>query len=135
LNNDCQEQVSLHIPNVRHDLGDGTMAIWIDVSVNNRQLKLYDASVLLKTYPVAVGKVLTPTPTGNYIIVNKEYNPGGPYGVLWMGLSKPHYGIHGTDDPSSIGKEVSAGCIRMYNDDVTELSSMVPIGTNVYIHT
>jgi len=111
------------------------MVVWIDVSVSQRQLKLYDASVLLKTYPVAIGKVLTPTPTGNYIVVNKEYNPGGPYGVLWMGLSKPHYGIHGTNDPSSIGKEVSAGCIRMHNDDVMELSSLVPIGTNVYIHT
>ncbi|WP_075620230.1 L,D-transpeptidase [Paenisporosarcina indica] len=111
------------------------MVVWIDVSVNNRQLKLYDASVLLKTYPIAVGKILTPTPNGNYIIVNKEYNPGGPFGVLWMGLSKPHYGIHGTNDPSSIGKEVSHGCIRMNNDDVTELSSMVPLGTNVYIHT
>jgi lipoprotein-anchoring transpeptidase ErfK/SrfK len=110
------------------------VTIWIDVSVSKRQLKLYDASVLLKTYPIAVGKVLTPTPTGNYIIINKEYNPGGPYGVLWMGLSKPHYGIHGTNDPSSIGKEVSHGCIRMYNDDVTELSSLVKIGTNVYIH-
>lgn len=108
---------------------------WIDISVSNRQLKLYDASTLLKTYPIAVGKVLTPTPTGNYIIVNKEANPGGPFGVLWMGLSKPHYGIHGTNDPSSIGKEVSHGCARMYNNDVTELSSMVPIGTNVYIHT
>lgn len=110
------------------------MAIWIDVSVRNRQLKLYNASVLLKTYPVGIGKILTPTPTGNYIIINKEYNPGGPYGVLWMGLSKPHYGIHGTNNPSSIGKEVSKGCIRMHNNDVTELSSLVPIGTNVYIH-
>lgn len=115
-------------------MGDGTITIWIDVSVSKRQLKLYDASVLLKMYPIAVGKVLTPTPTGNYMIVNKEYNPGGPFGVLWMGLSKPHYGIHGTNDPSSIGKEVSLGCIRMFNDDVTELSSLVTIGTNVYIH-
>jgi len=110
------------------------MVVWIDVNVNKRQLKLYDASILLKTYPIAVGKVLTPTPKGNYIVVNKEYDPGGPYGVLWMGLSKPHYGIHGTDNPSSIGKEVSRGCIRMYNEDVTELSTFVPIGTNVYIH-
>lgn len=110
------------------------MALWIDVSVRKRQLKLYDASVLLKTYPIAVGKILTPTPTGNYIIINKELDPGGPFGALWMGLSKPHYGIHGTNDPSSIGKEVSHGCIRMHNDDVLELSSMVPTSTNVYIH-
>ena len=107
---------------------------WIDISVDNRQLKLYDASMLLRTYPIEVGKIFTPTPTGNYIIVNKEVNPGGPFGVLWMGLSKPHYGIHGTNDPSSIGKAVSHGCVRMYNEDVTVLSSMVSIGPNVYIH-
>ena len=130
----CHVRLLFHIPNVRQSSGDGTITIWIDVSVSKRQLKLYDASVLLKMYPIAIGKVLTPTPTGNYMIVNKEYNPGGPFGVLWMGLSKPHYGIHGTNDPSSIGKEVSLGCIRMFNDDVTELSSLVTIGTNVYIH-
>ena len=110
------------------------MTLWIDVSVDKRQLILYDASVVIKKYPIAVGSILTPTPTGNYIIVNKELNPGGPYGALWMGLSKPHYGIHGTNNPSSIGKSVSLGCIRMYNDDVLELSSLVPLGTNVYIH-
>lgn len=110
------------------------MALWIDVSVTKRQLKLYDGSKLLKTYPIAVGKILTPTPAGNYMIINKEVNPGGPYGSLWMGLSKPHYGIHGTNDPGSIGKEVSHGCIRMYNNDVIELSSKVPLQTNVYIH-
>ncbi|RDW15764.1 hypothetical protein CWR48_18695 [Oceanobacillus arenosus] len=110
------------------------MALWIDISVSKHQLKLYDASTLLKEYPIAIGKILTPTPTGNYMISNKEENPGGPFGVLWMGLSKPHYGIHGTNDPSSIGKSVSHGCIRMQNDDVVELSNMVPLGTNVYIH-
>ncbi|MDQ0217861.1 L,D-transpeptidase [Peribacillus cavernae] len=110
------------------------MVKWIDVSTSKRQLKLYDASRLLKTYPIAVGKILTPTPSGNYKIINKQPNPGGPFGVLWMGLSKPHYGIHGTNNPSSIGKIVSRGCIRMHNHQVLELSSLVPIGTNVYIH-
>jgi lipoprotein-anchoring transpeptidase ErfK/SrfK len=60
-------------------------------------------------------------------------NPGGPFGVFWMGLSKPHYGIHGTNDPSSIGKMVSHGCIRMYNEDVIALSQLVSIGTRVTI--
>ena len=40
------------------------------------------------------------------------------FGTRWMGLSKPHYGIHGTNNPSSIGKAVSLGCIRMYNRDI-----------------
>lgn len=107
---------------------------WIDVSVSQHTLKLFNDNVLVKTYPIAVGKVLTPTPTGQYIIVNKEMNPGGPFGARWMGLSKPHYGIHGTNDPSSIGKDVSKGCIRMYNENVIELYNLVPIGTKVNIH-
>ncbi|MGP4078467.1 L,D-transpeptidase [Pseudalkalibacillus sp. R45] len=110
------------------------MAYWIDVNLTKHQLKLFDNRTLIKTYPIGVGKMLTPTPTGEYTIINKDPNPGGPYGSMWMGLSRPHYGIHGTNDPSSIGKDVSKGCIRMHNKDVNELSSIVPIGTNVWIH-
>lgn len=110
------------------------MVRWIDVSASKRQLKLFDGNKLIKTYPIAVGKMLTPTPTGTYTIINKQPNPGGPFGVLWMGLSAPHYGIHGTNNPSSIGKKVSHGCIRMFNHDVLELSSKVRVGTSVYIH-
>ena len=74
------------------------------------------------------------TPTGNFIIINKAPNPGGPFGTMWMSLSKEHYGIHGTNNPSSIGKFVSKGCIRMYNSDVEELASIIPLGTPVFIH-
>ena len=110
------------------------MAKWIDVSTSRHQLKLFDGNRLIKAYPIAVGKILSPTPSGTYTIINKQLNPGGPFGVLWMGLSKPHYGIHGTNNPASIGKNVSHGCIRMFNHDVLELSSRVPIGTRVVIH-
>lgn len=109
------------------------MAYSITVNVSNRELTLYQDGSLIKTYPVGIGKMLTPTPTGIYTIINKAPNPGGPFGVMWMGLSKPHYGIHGTNDPSSIGKVVSHGCIRMYNQDVLELSRKVPVGTTVTI--
>ncbi|MCW2278214.1 L,D-transpeptidase [Heliophilum fasciatum] len=109
------------------------MAYRINVQVGRRQLLLYQDNRLIKTYPIAVGKMLTPTPTGSYRIINKQANPGGPYGAMWMGLSRRGYGIHGTNDPSSIGKSVSHGCIRMYNQDVLELSRMVPIGTQVVI--
>ncbi|RYM05656.1 L,D-transpeptidase [Sporolactobacillus sp. THM7-7] len=110
------------------------MTKWIDVNLTTLTLTLYEDHVFIKAYPIAAGKMLTPTPTGTYTIINKQENPGGPYGALWMGLSKPHYGIHGTNDPSSIGKRVSRGCIRMYNHDVLELSGQVSIGTNVRIH-
>lgn len=110
------------------------MAYSIDVSVLKHTLTLLQDGRVVKRYPIGVGKMLTPTPVGTYTIVNKAPNPGGPFGVMWMGLSKPHYGIHGTNRPSSIGKDVSRGCIRMYNKDVLELSKLVPIGTPVHIH-
>jgi len=109
------------------------VAYSIHVDLTSRQLKLYRDGTLAKSYPVGIGKMLTPTPTGTYNIVNKVPNPGGPFGDMWMGLSKPTYGIHGTNDPSSIGHYVSHGCIRMYNHDVLELASLVPLGTPVTI--
>lgn len=96
-------------------------------------LTLNKNNVPFKTYSIAVGKMLTPTPTGTYKIINRAVNPGGPYGVRWLGLNKKGYGIHGTNNPASIGKKVSSGCIRMYNKDVLELSNIVPIGTQVKI--
>ena len=110
------------------------MVKWIDVSTSRHQLKLFDGNKLIKTYPVAIGRMLSPTPSGSYTIINKQENPGGSFGAFWLGLSKPHYGIHGTNDPSSIGKDVSHGCIRMFNHDVLDLSPRVQIGTTVYIH-
>lgn len=111
-----------------------TIPYSIVVSVSKRQLTLFHRGAPIKTYPIAVGKMLTQTPAGQYVIVNREPNPGGPYGVMWLSLSKAGYGIHGTNDPSSIGKAVSKGCIRMYNQDVLELARRVPNGTMVTIN-
>ncbi|MCT8138368.1 L,D-transpeptidase family protein [Anaerobacillus sp. CMMVII] len=105
----------------------------IVVSIGNRNLTLRKNQTVIKTYPIAVGRILHETPTGEFIVINKAPNPGGPFGTMWMSLSKKHYGIHGTNDPSSIGKAVSKGCIRMYNHDVNELASTIPIGTRVII--
>ncbi|MDV2887053.1 MULTISPECIES: L,D-transpeptidase family protein [Alkalihalophilus] len=106
---------------------------FIDVSISNRTLSLYENEQLQKVYPIAVGRMLYDTPVGDFIIVNREPNPGGPFGTLWLSLSKKSYGIHGTNDPSSIGHAVSKGCIRMFNQDVEELGSIVPNGTRVRI--
>ena len=105
----------------------------ITVNTTNHTLALIKYEKVHKVYPVAVGKPTTPTPKGTFRIINKANNPGGPYGVRWMGLSAPHIGIHGTNNPASIGKSVSNGCIRMHNSAVTELSRLVPIGTTVRI--
>lgn len=105
----------------------------IVVNTNNYSLKLYRNNELFKSYPIAVGALVTPSPIGTFTIINKSINPGGPYGARWLGLNKKGYGIHGTNNPNSIGKKVSHGCIRMYNRDVIELSNIVSIGTIVKI--
>jgi L,D-transpeptidase ErfK/SrfK len=105
----------------------------IQVSTHNKTLTLMRNQTPVKTYPIAVGKILNQTPIGDFVVINKAPNPGGPFGTMWMSLSKKHYGIHGTNDPSSIGKAVSKGCIRMHNADVEELARTIPIGTRVFI--
>lgn len=105
----------------------------IIVDLSERRLYLLDGNTVVRGFPVAIGKMLTKTPTGEFTIVNKQPNPGGPFGAYWMGLSRPHYGIHGNNDPASIGRDVSHGCIRMYNEDVVELAGIVPIQTRVTI--
>lgn len=105
----------------------------IHISVSSKRLILKRQGQVVKEYPIAVGKIVTATPVGDFVIVNREPNPGGPFGVMWLSLSKIHYGIHGTNNPASIGKAVSLGCIRMYNNDVLQLASMVPNGTRVFI--
>lgn len=112
----------------------------IRISIAKLRLDLYDASTRVRSFPVALGKIATSTPRGDFTIINKvpypDSYPGGPlsvFGTYWLGLSQPHYGIHGTNDPSSIGKYVSHGCIRMYNVDVNTLASLVSIGTPVRI--
>lgn len=105
----------------------------IHISLSKRTLTLLYQGQTRKVYPIGVGRMLHDTPVGNFIIVNRAPNPGGPYGTMWLSLSKKGYGIHGTNDPSSIGKYVSLGCVRMYNKDVEELAKTVPNGTSVNI--
>lgn len=109
--------------------------IELQIDPKSRRLNVYIGETLSKTYPVGVGKATTPTPAGDYQVVNKVTNPGGILGTRWMGLNIPggNYGIHGTSIPSSIGGFVSLGCIRMYNKNVEELFPLVPIGTPVRI--
>lgn len=128
------ERSQPHLPAYAVKKGCGFLPTYrIIVDLSDRQLYLLDNDIVVRGFPVGVGAMLTQTPTGEYTIVNKQPNPGGPYGALWMGLSKPHYGIHGTNNPTSIGKQVSLGCIRMHNEDVLELSELVPVGTRVTI--
>jgi len=107
----------------------------IEIDLLKKQLHFYQGQRLSRTYPVAIGKPSTPSPVGEWTIINKKIlNYDSIFGTRWMGLSNPGYGIHGTNNPSSIGKAVSLGCIRMYNHNVEEIFAQVSIGTPVIIY-
>ena len=120
-------------------------SIFVDRQKNILELK--QNGRVFKTYSVATGRE-NGTPVGSFLIVDKIVRP--PWtkpgvgvimpdderyelGERWMAISKKGYGIHGTNDDSSIGKQSTAGCVRMYNSDVIELYNIVPVGTRVDI--
>ena len=107
---------------------------------------LYGNGKPIKRYRVATG-VEGSTPEGVFKIVNKLENPTwykagavvapeSPENILgsrWLGFNKSGYGIHGTTLPQTIGTQASKGCIRMFNADVEEIYSVLPIGTRVRV--
>ena len=117
------------------------------------RLFLYSGMRFLRSFGVATGQSVYPTPLGRFHIVVKWRNPwwnppdsdwargqspippgpGNPLGTRWMGLSAPGVGIHGTPDPASIGYSVSHGCIRMRIPEAEWLFEHVWIGTTVFI--
>ncbi|MBE7054850.1 MAG: LysM peptidoglycan-binding domain-containing protein [Ruminococcaceae bacterium] len=107
--------------------------IEIIVNISAKRLTVYRNGSIYREYIVATGKPETPTPVGVFEVVNKEIDPGGPYGTRWLGLSARGYGIHGTNNPASIGTAASNGCIRMYNEDIEALFDITVVGTPVRI--
>ena len=119
----------------------------IVVSIPDRKLALLQDGRVLKVYPAAVGAPATPSPTGACQVVVRISNPtwygpgtvvppgkANPLGTRWIGLSRKGYGIHGTNNPRSIGRRASHGCIRMRNADVEQLYEMVATGDVVELH-
>jgi lipoprotein-anchoring transpeptidase ErfK/SrfK len=125
------------------------------VDKSDKTLSVYDAGgKLVAQFPVTTGSKHDPLPIGQWKILGASYNPefhfnpklfwdahkgekkatlppgpNGPVGVVWLDLSKPHYGIHGTPEPQNIGRTESHGCIRLSNWDAARLSLMVKPGT------
>lgn len=120
----------------------------------SNRLYLYNGVRLVRTFPVATGQPIYPTPLGHFQIVVKQLNPwwypptqdawarglkpvppgpGNPLGTRWMGLSAPGVGIHGTSEPWSIGHSESHGCIRMQVPSAEWLYQRVQVGTPVFI--
>jgi lipoprotein-anchoring transpeptidase ErfK/SrfK len=131
----------------------------IVVDKSDRTLTLYDsAGKVIAQYPASTGSEHDPLPAGDWKVTGLSKNPvfyynpklfwdaepgdrkariaagpNNPVGVAWINLSKPHYGIHGTPVPASIGKTQSHGCIRLTNWDVAALATSVASGTDVVL--
>jgi hypothetical protein len=136
----------------RHTIDGLGELVLVDRAANS--LRLYRGDRLLRTFHVATGQSIYPTPTGRFRIVDKQMypwwypptydswakglkpvppGPGNPLGTRWMGLSAPGVGIHGTPDDSSIGYSASHGCIRMHVWEAEWLFERVRVGTPVII--
>jgi lipoprotein-anchoring transpeptidase ErfK/SrfK len=119
----------------------------IDIALGAHRLVVHKGDQVVADDTIGVGTGSTPTPGGKYYIKEllKPPNPGGAYGPYAYGLSgfsnvlddfnggDGVIGIHGTNDPSTIGHDVSHGCIRLNNDDIEALVAMLPLGTPVHI--
>ena len=124
-----------------------TVSSRIVVDTGNRTLTAYEGGRQTMQVSVAPGKGATPTPLGNFFVdgIVKLAYTNGPYGAFQISVaafSNVHYSfgggngqiaIHGTNDPALIGTPASNGCVRMTNEDVTAVASMVPLGTPVRI--
>jgi lipoprotein-anchoring transpeptidase ErfK/SrfK len=129
------------------------------VDTKTNMLGVFEAEKLIAAYPVAIGSAHTASPIGDWKVrgiaklprfrYDKEMlehgersgnfymlppGPRNPVGVMWIALNKKGIGIHGTDDPGSIGRAVSHGCIRLANWDVVRLATKIKAGDNVSIH-
>jgi hypothetical protein len=118
----------------------------IEVDLSARRIAFYENGKRLLTVVAAVGAPLTPTPTGSYYVNQRlrASDPFGPFGPAALGISAfspvlqdwiqgGPIAIHGTNDPSSIGRAVSHGCLRVDNDTLRWLWSRTPAGTPVEI--
>jgi len=148
-----KEGEHIEVPNVLTPAPPKAASVAVDASTHS-VAALESNGQVLAFCPATVGSEHDPLPVGNWTIAEVnwhprfKYNPNlfwdaedkrpratlapgpnSPVGVVWIGLSKKHYGIHGTPQPSQIGRTQSHGCIRLTNWDAAELANMVQVGT------
>jgi lipoprotein-anchoring transpeptidase ErfK/SrfK len=119
----------------------------IEISIGAHRITVFNSTMLLYQGPVATGAPGTPTPSGRYYIrvLLQTTDPRSVYGPYAYGLSAhsdvltafnggdAEVGIHGNNDASVLGRDVTHGCVRMDNDEITALSKLLPLGTPVDI--
>lgn len=141
INNLASDKIN---PGKKLKIWTGKFSVLADKSQNILMLKCNDE--IIKTYNVSTG-LNNSTPVGTFKITTKLVNPvwyksgavvppDSPENILgtrWMGFDLEGYGIHGTTSPESIGKQATAGCVRMLNNEVEELYIFLPQGTEVTV--
>lgn len=126
----------------------------IEIDKSSRMLFVVDAQArVLAAFPVSIGGPLDPLPVGKMKITNEVSNPvftydpaliklaragdskidiqpgpNNPVGDMWLGLTKPHWGIHGTPNPSRLGREETNGCVHLANWDAQRLATVAKSG-------
>ena len=149
-----QRDVRVRFVHVAPSVTAADLGSVIVIRRSSNTLTLFSGRAVVRTFGVATGQAIYPTPTGRFEIVDMQYNPwwyppttsewakglkpvppgpGNPLGTRWMGLSAWGVGIHGTPDSASIGYSASHGCIRMLVPDAEWLFDHVSIGTPVFI--
>ncbi|MEZ5266625.1 MAG: L,D-transpeptidase [Acidimicrobiales bacterium] len=129
------------------DVAVRTHSFRIEIRLAERELRVFDGDEIVQLEPIGVGQEPTPTPGGSFYLYEllQPPDPNGPYGPYAFGLSgfsealttfdggDGRLGLHGTDDPASIGTDSTHGCIRLANDAIVQLAHTVPLGTPVAI--
>jgi lipoprotein-anchoring transpeptidase ErfK/SrfK len=156
--NEFEEQPDTRGGNPEENRG-ATAHVLIKVDTKTNMLEVHEGEKLIAAYPVTVGSAQTASPIGEWKVrritkmptfrYDKEMlkhgqrsgnfhllppGPRNPVGVMWIALNKKGIGIHGTNDPGSIGRAASHGCIRLANWDVVRLAKKIKPGDDVSIH-
>ena len=155
--NEVEDQPETQAPTPGESGAPRNVATKVDTKTN--MLGVFDAEKLIAAYPVTIGSAHNTSPIGDWKVrgvaklprfrYDKEMlehgersgnfymlapGPRNPVGVMWIALNKKGIGIHGTNDPGSIGRAASHGCIRLANWDVVRLATKIKAGDNVSIH-
>ena len=155
--NEVEDQPESQSPTPGESGAPRNVSVKVDTKTN--MLGVFDADKLIAAYPVTIGSARNTSPIGEWKVrgvsklptfrYDKEMlehgersgnfhilpaGPRNPVGVMWIALNKKGIGLHGTNDPDSIGRAVSHGCIRLANWDVVRLATKIKAGDKVSIH-
>ena len=155
--NEAEDQPETQTPNPGESGAARNVAVKVDTKTN--RLGVFEAEKLIAAYPVTIGSAHNTSPIGEWKVRGTSKlptfrydkamlehgersgnfymlppGPRNPVGVMWIALNKKGIGIHGTNDPGSIGRAESHGCIRLANWDVVRLATKIKTGDNVSIH-